>query len=32
MKADLVVHSGPAARGSFLQTLVLTDIATGGAG
>jgi len=28
-EADLVAHSGPTARGSFLQTLVLTDIATG---
>jgi hypothetical protein len=27
--ADLVAHSGPVARGSFVQTLVLTDIATG---
>ena len=29
MEADLVAHSGPVARGSFVQTLVLTDIATG---
>jgi hypothetical protein len=28
-EADLVAHSGPSARGSFLQTLVLTDVATG---
>jgi hypothetical protein len=28
-EADLVVHSGPTASGSFVQTLVLTDIATG---
>jgi hypothetical protein len=28
-EADLVAHSGPTARGSFVQTLVLTDIATG---
>jgi hypothetical protein len=28
-EADLVAHSGPSARGSFVQTLVLTDIATG---
>ncbi len=28
-EADLVAHSGPVASGSFLQTLVLTDIATG---
>src|SRR3954467_12800290 len=27
--ADLVAHSGPVAKGSFVQTLVLTDIATG---
>ncbi|MET4449563.1 hypothetical protein ABIB75_007877 [Bradyrhizobium sp. GM2.2] len=27
--ADLVAHSGPSGRGSFIQTLVLTDIATG---
>jgi hypothetical protein len=26
--ADLVAHSGPSARGSFAQTLVLTDFAT----
>ena len=32
VEADLVAHSGPVARGSFLQTLVLTDTATGGAG
>jgi hypothetical protein len=29
IEADLVSHSGPVARGSFVQTLVLTDIATG---
>jgi len=28
-EADLVAHSGPSASGSFVQTLVLTDIATG---
>ena len=28
-EADLVAHSGPTASGSFVQTLVLTDIATG---
>ena len=28
-EADLVQHSGPNARGSFLYTLVVTDIATG---
>ena len=28
-EADLVAHSGPRATGSFIQTLVLTDIATG---
>jgi hypothetical protein len=28
-EADLVAHSGPKASGSFVQTLVLTDIATG---
>jgi hypothetical protein len=28
-EADLAAHSGPVARGSFVQTLVLTDIATG---
>src|SRR3984893_5145102 len=28
-EADLVAHSGPRASGSFIQTLVLTDIATG---
>jgi hypothetical protein len=28
-EADLVAHSGPVARGSFVQTLVLTDITTG---
>src|SRR5690242_12978228 len=28
-EADLVTHSGPVASGSFAQTLVLTDIATG---
>ncbi len=29
VEADLVAHSGPSTRGSFVQTLVLTDIATG---
>ncbi|MEY9194777.1 MULTISPECIES: integrase [Bradyrhizobium] len=29
VEADLVAHSGPSARGSFIQTLLLTDIATG---
>jgi hypothetical protein len=29
VEADLVAHSGPSAKGSFVQTLVLTDIATG---
>src|ERR1700731_1745604 len=29
VEADLVAHSGPVATGSFVQTLVLTDIATG---
>jgi hypothetical protein len=29
VEADLVAHSGPSACGSFVQTLVLTDIATG---
>ena len=29
MEADLVAHSGPSTSGSFIQTLVLTDIATG---
>jgi hypothetical protein len=29
VEADLVAHSGPVASGSFVQTLVLTDIATG---
>ncbi len=28
-EADLVAHCGPVASGSFVQTLVLTDIATG---
>jgi len=28
-EADLVAHSGPRASGSFIQTLVVTDIATG---
>src|SRR5258708_7436905 len=28
-EADLVAHSGPTTHGSFVQTLVLTDIATG---
>ncbi len=29
VEVDLVAHSGPSTRGSFIQTLVLTDIATG---
>src|SRR3954452_6784001 len=29
VEADLVAHSGPVARGSFVQTLALTDVATG---
>src|SRR6195952_3447221 len=29
VEADLVAHSGPTATGSFVQTLTLTDIATG---
>ena len=29
MEADLVAHSGPTAKGSFVQTLTLTEIATG---
>jgi hypothetical protein len=29
VEADLVAHSGPVSKGSFVQTLVLTDIATG---
>jgi hypothetical protein len=29
VEADLVAHSGPIAAGNFVQTLVLTDIATG---
>jgi hypothetical protein len=29
VEADLVAHSGPTPEGSFLQTLTLTDIATG---
>jgi len=29
VEADLVAHSGPSTHGSFIQTLVLTDIATG---
>jgi len=29
MEADLVAHCGPTAEGSFVQTLTLTDIATG---
>lgn len=29
LEVDLVAHSGPSASGSFIQTLVLTDIATG---
>ena len=29
MEADLVAHGGPSASGSFVQTLTLTDVATG---
>lgn len=29
VEADLVAHSGPSTAGSFVQTLTLTDIATG---
>lgn len=29
VEADLVAHSGPVTRGSFIQTLVLTDVASG---
>jgi hypothetical protein len=29
VEADLVAHSGPVTKGSFVQTLTLTDIATG---
>ena len=29
VEADLVAHSGPVTRGSFVKTLVVTDIATG---
>jgi len=29
MEADLVAHSGPMTKGSFVQTLTVTDIATG---
>ena len=29
MEADLVAHSGPTVKGRFVQTLTLTDIATG---
>jgi hypothetical protein len=29
VEADLVAHSGPTTSGAFVQTLVLTDIATG---
>jgi hypothetical protein len=29
VEADLVAHSGPSAKGSYVQTLTLTDIATG---
>ena len=29
VEADLVAHSGPSTKGSFVQTLTLTDIATG---
>jgi hypothetical protein len=28
-EADLVAHSGPSGAGSFVQTLVITDIASG---
>ena len=28
-EADLVAHGGPVTRGSFVQTLVVTDVATG---
>ncbi len=28
VEADLVAHSGPSGRAGFIQTLVLTDIAT----
>ena len=30
VEADLVAHGGPTMRGSVVQTLTLTDIATGG--
>jgi hypothetical protein len=29
VEADLVVHSGPSSRGSYVHTLVLTDVASG---
>lgn len=29
LEVDFVAHSGPTSAGSFVQTLVLTDIATG---
>jgi hypothetical protein len=29
MEADLVAHNGPTAKGNYVQTLTLTDIATG---
>ena len=29
LEADLVAHSGPSSSGSYIQTLVMTDIATG---
>lgn len=29
VEADLVAHGGPITRGSFIQTLVLTDVASG---
>jgi hypothetical protein len=29
VEADLLAHSGPTAKGSYVQTLTLTDIATG---
>jgi len=32
VEADLVAHSGPTAKGSYVQTLTLTDIAMGEAG
>jgi hypothetical protein len=29
MEVDLVAHSGPSCRGSYIQTLVMTDVASG---